>query len=442
MDDRIVYEKFADDIDFYELFKKIERRFGNCFFFESLGEERRFSRYSVIGFDPLHVISGRGNTLVFDNKVFSVANPYDALREIMPQKIVSKAYAGGLVGYVGYDAVNYFEPSISVKTHEHFDPFMFGVYVDGLILDRATNEIFYFYYGESRRNEIENLLKSPPIKDRGFTTTLLRDSTTKQEYMDNVSRVKEEILSGNTFQCEVGFKNEFEIHGDKLSIYSRLREVNPSPFMYYLKFNEKLIIGASPELHLSLIDGELETHPTAGTIRRGKTESEDQQLARELMNNRKEIAEHSMLVDLYRNDLGRVAHFGTVRARELMNVKRFSHVQHILSQIIGFIQPGIDMFTAFALCFPGGTVTGTPKIETMKIINKNESGGRGPYGGAVGWFGFGGDFTFGLTIRSLYLAGTYAYAQTSSGVVYDSEPEKEYEEIQHKFAAMKKVLGV
>jgi len=190
-----------------------------------------------------------------------------------------------------------------------------------------------------------------------------------------------------------------------------------------------------------LQDGEIETQPLAGTTKRGRNEKEDRELAKELLNNPKEIAEHSMLVDLHRNDLGRVARFGTVRVKNLFDVKKFSHVQHISSDIVGLIRSDEDMFSGLSVNFPMGTVTGAPKIETIKIIDSNETSPRGPYGGAIGHFGFNGDCTFALPLRTLYISGNYAYTQTCSGIVYDSIPEKEYQELIDKLAAMRKVLG-
>ena len=435
------YVKLAEDIDFFELFRKIERRFETCFIFESLGEEGKFSRYSLIGFDPAQIISARGHTLHVDGESYDVKNPYAALREIMPPKTVAKEYAGGLIGYVGYEASEYLEPSLKLKEHKNFDRFLFGVYTDGLVHDKLTNELFYFYYGVDRRPELETLLGTD-IEKRDLSVHFVRDTLTKDEHAAIVKNVKEEIRAGNTFQCEVGFKSEYRIKGDAFQVYERLREVNPSPFMYYLKFGAKKVIGASPELLFSLRDGEMTTRPLAGTARRGKDDAEDQALARELLNDPKERAEHTMLVDLHRNDIGRVAQFGTVRVRDLMSVKKFSHVQHISSEIVGMIHPNHDMFSAFASNFPAGTVSGAPKIESMKIIEKNEPEARGPYGGGVGHFGFNGDCTFALALRSIFIAGDTAYAQTSGGIVYDSDPEKEYAEIQNKLAAMKKALGV
>lgn len=433
------YLKFAQDIDFYGLFQKIEQQFNTCFIFESLGEEGKFSKFSIIGFDPPSVISARGNNLKIDNKTYSVKNPYFALRDIMPSQTITRNYAGGLIGYLSYEAVNYFEPSLNIKTHDLFEQFMFGVYTDGLILDKETNELFYFYYNQDRSNILRNIMKSK-LKRRTIKVSFIKDGLTKKEHEEIVEKVQEQIKKGNTFQCEVGFKSEYKISGDALTLYERLRKINPSPFMYYLKFGQKKIIGASPELLFSLRSGEMTTKPLAGTIRRGKNKSEDQQLARILLNDPKEKAEHNMLVDMHRNDIGRVAKFGTVRIRDLMSVKKFSHVQHISSEIAGIIDPVEDMFSALASNFPMGTVCGAPKLETIKIIDSNETEARGPYGGGIGHFGFNRDCTFALALRSLFISGDYGYVQTSGGIVYDSDPEKEYEEIQRKLAAMKEAL--
>jgi len=436
---KATYTKFAQDVDFFELFRKIEQRFDTCFLFESLGEEGKFSRYSILGFEPAHIVSGRKNTLIVDGTEYVVPNPYLALRDIMPERTLGREYAGGLIGYVGYDAVPYFEPSLTVKQSELFEQFLFGVYTDGVILDKETNELSYFYYDTDRSAVLRELMQSESAP-RPLTVTFVRDTLSKEEHARAVEEVKERIRAGDTFQCEVGFRSEYTVQGDTLTVYEKLRTVNPSPFMYYLKFGDTKVIGASPELLFSLRDGEMTTRPLAGTIRRGTDEQEDRQLARTLLNDPKEKAEHNMLVDLHRNDIGKVAEFGSVRVRDLMSVKKFSHVQHISSEITGTIRKGEDMFSALASNFPAGTVSGAPKIESIKIIDRNEPLARGPYGGGVGHFGFNGDCTFALAIRSLFVAGSAAYVQTSGGIVYDSEPAKEYEEIQNKLAAMKRVL--
>ena len=433
------YVKFAQDVDFGVLFKSIEAASDTCFLLESLGEEGRLSRYSIIGFDPEHIITAKGKTITIDDKKYTVANPYTTLKEIVPQHAIARNYAGGLIGYLGYDAANYFEPLLHLRTHDRFDQFMFGVYTDGLILDKITNELFYFYYEKNRLEKVKKLMRLK-VKSKQLKVTFVGETLTKKEHAAIINTVKEEIVAGNTLQTQIGFKREFEITGNTLSIYEKLRKVNPSPFMYYIKFGKKKIVGASPELLFRLQNGEMATFPLAGTIKRGKNEAEDKKLARELLSDPKERAEHNMLVDLHRNDLGRVAQFGTVKVRSFMDVVRFSHVQHISSEIVGVIKDSEDMFTALAGNFPAGTLSGAPKIESMKIIERLEPTPRGPYGGAVGHFGFNGDCTFAIAIRTLFVDGNYAFTQASGGIVYDSIAEKEYDEVQRKLAAMKEVL--
>lgn len=433
------YLKLAEGMDFFKVFKKIETAFDTCFIFESLGEEGKFARYSIIGFNPPCIISARGNTLFVNGKGYQCVNPYYALRESMPDKTISRNYCGGLIGFLSYEAVNFMEPAVNIKIHPLFDQFLFGCYTDGIVLDKLTNEIFYFYYDKDRSSILRKVIKSK-IKSFPLRVKFLGDSLNRKKHAEIVKSVKKEIKAGNVFQCEVGFKSEFKITGNVLKIYEKLRILNPSPFMYYLKFGKQKIIGASPELLFGLRDGEMATCPLAGTIRRGKHEKEDQKLAKMLLSDPKERAEHHMLVDLHRNDMGKVAQFGTVKVRDLMSVKKFSHVQHISSEIVGIIKKGEDMFSALAANFPTGTLTGAPKIEAMKIIDKNESEARGPYGGAVGHFGFNGDCTFAIAIRSLFISEDYAFTQTSGGIVYDSIPDKEYDEIQRKLKAMKEVL--
>lgn len=441
------YLKLESSMDFFELFERVEGEYENCFLFESLGEQGHLSRYSIIGFDPEHLIKAKGSKLYFDEQEFEVENPYHALRKIVPQNAISRNYAGGLIGYLGYDAVNYFEPSLKVKTHPKFDTFLFGVFLDGIVLDKVTGEIYYFYYEENRIDLVKKIISRHisfvgTQDDNKIKVKFLGDTLNKDEHAKAVEVVKEQILAGNTFQCEVGFKSEFEISGNALRIYQNLREINPSPFMYYLKFADQKIIGASPELLFSLKDGEMETHPLAGTTSRGQDEAQDQELAKKLLSDPKEVAEHNMLVDLHRNDIGKVARFGTVKVRNLMDIKRFSHVQHISSEITGLIAAKEDMFSALASNFPAGTLTGAPKIESIKIIDQLEKHPRGPYGGAIGQFGFNGDCTFAIAIRSLFISGNYGYTQTCGGIVYDSQASNEYLEIERKLGAMKEALKV
>ncbi len=345
-----------------------------------------------------------------------------------------------MVGYLAYEAVNYLEPKLHLEEHPDFHQFQFGVYTDGLVYDEMTGEITYFYYTQPRLEQLLELVRES-LPQSKLKVEYLGDSLTQEARAEVIQRTIEEIKAGNSFQCEVGFKSKFKIGGDgQLKIYERLRGVNPSPYMFYAKFGQEIVLGASPELLFRARDGEVETFPLAGTIGRGETDEEDQKLAKQLLNDPKEVAEHNMLVDLHRNDIGRVSRFGTVKVRRLMDIKKFSHVQHICSEIAGILKPGEDAFTGLASVFPGGVLTGAPKLETMKIIERNDSEPGGPYGGAFGHFGFNGNGTFCIPIRSLFISGDQAFAQTSSGVVYDSKAEKEYAEVQRKLAAMKKVL--
>lgn len=439
------YLKVADQCDFFELFKKVEKRYDNCFMLESLGEDSHVARHTIMGFDPEKILVANGQELTIIERdgtstTLHCENPYYKLRELMPQNIISRMYAGGLTGYLGYDAMNYFEPTMDVQSSDLFDAFRFGLFKDGLVLDKMTGELFYFYYEDNRIEDIRALLDQPYEGNAALTITPLGDGMSREEHRAAVLKVKQDIVEGKIFQTEVGFKKHFRLHGDTINLYEKLREVNPSPQMYYVKFGDQKLIGASPELLFRLRQGEMETFPLAGTTKRGATPAEDTSLARTLLNDPKEIAEHNMIVDLHRNDIGRVARFGTVKVRSLMDIKRFSHVQHIASEIVGIIDEKEDMFSALASNFPAGTLTGAPKIEAMKIIDDLESDGRGPYGGAVGHFSFNGNCTFAIPIRTVFANGEQAYVQTCGGNVYDSNPDDEYEEIMRKFAGTRKVL--
>ena len=441
------YIKIGDDYNFFDLFIKIEQNFKNCFLFESLGEESNISRYHIIGFNPKYLIYSKNKEELIIEETnnghinrYKCDNPYYKLRSIVPQNIISRKYAGGLVGYISYDSINFFEDNLNITKNENFESFKFGVYLDGLIFDQMTGEIFYYYYEENKVEILNDILKQKITIKKDVKCEFIKNSMTKQEHKKAVLKIKEDIKNGLIFQCEVGFKSHYKITGNLTKIYSKLRHINPSPHMYFMKFNDQVIIGASPELLFRLKNGEMETFPLAGTTKRGVNREEDLLLARELLNDNKEIAEHNMLVDLHRNDLGRVAKFGTVKVRNLMDIKKYSHVQHISSEIAGIINDDEDMFSALASNFPAGTLSGAPKIEAMKVINEIEEDGRGPYGGAIGQFGFNGDCTFAIPIRSLFIKGENAFAQTCGGNVFDSDPDKEYQEIERKLEAMKLVL--
>lgn len=447
-----VYLKVKEEINFFELFSRIEGDCTYCFLLESLDLGNPNARYDVIGFAPEALLWADSAQLFWQKEgespiaippKVSGENPYETIAKWMPQDSISRNYAGGLVGYLGYDASNFFETVLALRWHKHFAPLFFGLYTDGLIYDKLTGEILYFYYNNNRMDLVKEYLGSRAssqlasafrAKSQGFSCTQAR-------HKEMLSETLEEIKAGKTFQCQIGFQENYEVQGKAIAFYKELAKINPSPHMYYMKFDKKVLIGASPELIFRLQQKEIESFPLAGTKGRSHEKNADMELARQLLNDPKEIAEHNMLVDLHRNDIGRASRFASVRVRRLMDIKKFSHVQHISSEIVGLLHRDYDMFSGLAASFPAGTLSGAPKIESMKIIERLEQSPRGPYGGAVGHFGLNGDCTFAIPIRTFFVHGEEAFARASGGIVYDSSAENEYLEIQRKLAAIKQAMG-
>jgi anthranilate synthase component I len=448
------------DIDYYKLFYLIKKHSSSSYLFESLSFPKHQDRYFTIGFDPELQFIAKGNQLKIlgdsdtiknttgiSNRTeitLSGLNPYEFIKSNIHLNYFSQTHQGGLIGYFSYESVNYFEPAINLTEHPDYQTFHLGLYTDGLIFDSTTNILYYYTFTEKDRSDfvkkLIDQLDELVVPDQLESVTSLGHSETKEEYAQAILNTLEEVRAGNTFQSEVGFKTRYSIQGDKISVYNKLREINPSPYMYYVKFDDVELLGASPEILVSSTNRRVLTTPAAGTIRRGKDPKEDTALARELLTDSKEIAEHNMLVDLHRNDISRVCDVGSVRVLDFMFIIRFSHVQHIVSDIIGELSKNKTSFDLLASILPGGVLTGTPKIETIKIIERNENNPRGPYGGAVGRFSFNGDSTFCLPIRSLFCNGDQCFTQTSSGVVYDSKVDREYEEVCEKLAAMEQTI--
>jgi anthranilate synthase component I len=462
------FEKLiGNDLDYLKIYYLLSREYSHVYIFESLELPRHQDRYFALGFDPIVKFLGKGSSFTIKGKseaiekitgleldlqeeadevshVVSNINPYDILKKIQSLDFLSRTHQGGLIGYLSYEAVNYFESTLKLKEHDNFETFHFGLYVDGLIYDNITGSLSYYSFHEDRSSIVEGLLIKLDSIEIPTMLDYVEDfgpSLTKEQHHLAIENTLEEIRAGNTFQCEVGFKNHYRIKGEKIALYLKLRQVNPSPYMFYLQCGDQVLFGASPEILVACSSGTILTTPTAGTIQRGTDEKTDKMLARTLLADHKEIAEHNMLVDLHRNDLARVSRVGSVKVADLMYLIKFSHVQHIVSDVVSELAPDRNVFDLLAAILPGGVVSGAPKIETIKIINRNENTPRGPYGGAVGRFSLNGDCAFCLPIRSIFCKGEDCFAQTSSGVVYDSIPEKEYEELRHKLGAMARSIA-
>ncbi|TGL59039.1 anthranilate synthase component I family protein [Leptospira sarikeiensis] len=436
-----------------DYFQKLLEGSETAVLFESLGPESDNSRFSFVSGFPKRTFKAKENILECDGRPIGIGNPYEMFSEIFPGRNsfleYSESGGGGLYGYLSYEAANDMESSLGLKEHPKFPKFCFAWMEDGILLDRRTGESKYFHYGTDRFSLFEEIFfKSTPPNGK-FKAIDLGFSKTQEEHRSMVEEVLEEIRSGNTFQCQIGFRKTFLIgenttenfrrKGD-LELYKSVRKVNPSPFMFFLSFPEEVHLGASPELLFRLKDGLAESFPLAGTVRRGSNEEEDRKFALQLLSDPKEIAEHNMLVDLHRNDLGRVSKFGTVKVRDSFALKRFSHVQHLSTEVSGILRPGKNMFSGLAASFPTGTLSGAPKIESMKIIHRIENDPRGPYGGAVGRFGFDGNCSFCIPIRSYFRKEEEAVIRASGGIVIDSDPKAEYEEIGHKLGAVLKAM--
>lgn len=453
-------ESLAVDIDFYKLFHLVKKEYDSCYFFESLSLPRHQDRYHVIGFAPVATFSAKDQNLTIESEehiiqaltgiaglssvTITCVNPYKVIADAYSSNMIpTTTHQGGLIGYFSHESINYFEDSIHLAEHTKFDTFKLGLYLDGLIYDTTTNTLSYYTLGEDRSQQVLKLieeLNGTTITKNIEEISFLGHGLTKEEYISAVERTRHKIIEGYSFQSEVGFKSEFLISGNKIAVYNKLREINPSPYMYYLKFGKQELFGASPEILVACKQRIALTTPTAGTTTRGKTKAEDISLARALLNDPKEISEHNMLVDLHRNDLARVSKAGSVRVSDLMYIIEFSHVQHIVSQITSELSDNMTSFDLLASVLPGGVTTGAPKIETIKIISETEKTPRGPYGGAVGRFSFNGDCDFCLPIRSIFCDGDVCFSQTSAGIVYDSNAEKEYNEVKSKLAALIQTL--
>jgi anthranilate synthase component 1 len=439
-------EPVSIELDFdspFELFKNIYRNYESAFLLESMESDSGLARFSVLGFKPAAILKAQGNVLKVEKngvqEEIETENPFEEIKKLTSKVNGTKGFRGGLVGYISYEAVRHFE-NIEVQDSEYPD-FEFGLFLDTITFDRLQNKCEYMTLGENRVDEINQIAKkSHDIGNIDFK--FKKHYFSKEKFESMVREAKEKIKAGEIFQSVISNAREYEITGDKLSIYKALREMNPSPYMYHLKLGKREIIGSSPEMLVRVEGMQVETYPIAGTMKRGETKVEDEKLEIELLNDEKELAEHLMLVDLARNDVGKVSEFDSVSVPEYMTVKKFSHVQHIVSHVTGQLREDMSSVDAFGSIFPAGTLSGAPKIRAMEIINELEGLPRGPYGGALGYFSLNGNADFAIVIRTLVCNGNNAKIQAGAGIVHDSVPENEYFECENKAQALLKALEV
>lgn len=467
-----VYHTFSDmGISPASAYKALRQGYG--FLLESIEGNERNARYSVIGTgllmhitaDPAIHISGRYNPAEnIEGRNISAESLNDLLRSIEYQDPDIPGYAGGLAGYFSYDlALQVLEvPNISEKPRD-FPLAEFMMPDEYVIFDHAqgTITILRFIFGENTEEiesaytealcqisltekkisaaasiEIEEASLAFGKKfDLGYTSDI-----SQSEFEDLVRAAKEYILNGDIFQAVISKRCAVSYENDPFLLYRQMRRLNPSPYMYFMDFSDKQVIGASPEMLIKVEGRQVTSVPIAGTRKRGRDPKEDLALEKELLADKKECAEHLMLVDLSRNDIGRVCRYGSVRVTGFKSVEKFSHVQHIVSTVEGILADNKTSLDAFMSCFPAGTVSGAPKIRAMQIINELEPTSRGLYAGAVGYLGFNGNLDFAILIRTVVVKDKTAYFQSGAGIVADSDPESEFIESENKAASMKAAI--
>ncbi|MEK7542318.1 MAG: anthranilate synthase component I [Patescibacteria group bacterium] len=431
------------------------------FLFESVEGGERIARYSFLGTQPDSLIkTGPGQQDGAVDPLIPIQNALSR-HKLAPVSYLQR-FNGGAVGYLSYEAVNYFERLPSPAA----DPLglpesLFMMTTTFLIFDhlrhrirvvsharlngdvpRAYNEAVERIAELVRRLESPLRLPGPSGSSDYAPPTRTESNMSKDQYKDMVGRVKKYVYEGDIIQAVVSQRIARRTSAHPFQIYRALRTVNPSPYMYYLNLDDFQIVGASPEMLVQVENGNVAAHPIAGTRRRGATPQEDEELERELRTEEKERAEHIMLVDLGRNDIGRVSQPGTVNVTQLMDVERYSHVMHLVSHVTGKLKDGCTNFDALRACFPAGTVSGAPKIRAMEIIAEMEPHKRGPYAGAVGYFDFFGNMDTAITIRTLVMKDGVAYVQAGGGIVFDSQPDAEYQETLHKASALMRAIDV
>ena len=459
-------EIMADLLTPVSAFLKIAEHSDYAFLLESVEGGEQVGRYSFLGKDPFLVLRGRGGRTTLEQSGTVAERPepvLDVLRELMaeftaPQVPGLPRFIGGAVGYLDYDTAEWFEPAVSLeKAPLDRDQAAFMLFDTVLAFDHVKHRILAVANarvrpGEDLRSlydfacakigflerELErNLSRSQRRSSKGLD---IRANQTREQFEGAVRRIQEDITAGEIYQAVLSQRFDVTSSAPPFDVYRALRHINPSPYMYFIRMGGQAIVGASPEMLVRVEGTHVETHPIAGTRRRGTTPEEDQALGDELRRNEKERAEHVMLVDLGRNDIGRVAEVGSVRVPQYMAVERYSHVMHLVSRVEGKLAAGSDRLDALKATFPAGTLTGAPKIRAMQIIGGLEPTRRGLYGGAVGYLDFAGNLDFCIAIRTITIEGQRAEVQAGAGIVADSQAAAEYEESCDKARAMLQAL--
>ncbi|NTW28634.1 MAG: anthranilate synthase component I [Coriobacteriia bacterium] len=463
----VAREVYADLATPISAFMALAEGAEHAFLLESVIGGERLGRYSFLGVGDREVISARGHEVVIENGGVRGEYAEDPLRVVSRELQAGSVarvpglplFVGGAVGYMGYETASSFE---KVPRHDNDIlgvpdfTFMFADVVVAFDHARRVMQVIapvrpggapdIAYDAALRR--IDSYLRRIDEGPRGAelgaygveVEVPIEAHTSREEFVEQVKAAKEHIVAGDIFQVVLSQRYSAPFSADGLDLYRVMRAVNPSPYMFYVRTRDVTLVGSSPEPLVRVENDTVLTRPLAGTRPRGLTAAEDSRLRAELLADEKERAEHVMLVDLGRNDLGRVSAPGTVTVDELMQVEYYSHVMHITSNVTGTLAPGKDAFDALKATFPAGTVSGAPKVRAMEIIRELEPEARGPYAGTVGYFGLDGAMDMCITIRTVVLVNGRAYAQSGAGIVADSDPETEYEECIHKAGAMHKAL--
>ncbi len=461
-----VYKEIvADLLTPVSAFLKVAEHADYAFLLESVEGGEQVARYSFLGKDPFLIVRARGGKVLIDRagETTESDKPFTAtIRELMagfhsPFVPGLPRFTGGAVGYLGYDAAAWFEPVELQPAEREDDEAGFMLFDTVLAFDHVRHRILIIANArisgdedlealyqfacakvEFVERELERALsKTVPPSGRPLEVT---SNVTREQFEGMVKTAKEYIAAGDIYQVVLSQRFEAAIDADPFTVYRALRHVNPSPYMYFLRVGGRSIVGSSPEMLVRVEGRQVQTHPIAGTRPRGRTEEEDVRLGEELKRNEKERAEHVMLVDLGRNDIGRVAKYGTVRVPTYMTIERYSHVMHLVSIVEGRLDDAHDRLDALVACFPAGTVSGAPKVRAMEIIAELEGGRRGVYAGAVGYLDFAGNLDFCITIRTVLIENGRAYVQAGAGIVADSNPTAEYEETKDKARAVLRAL--